>query len=224
MVFPDCPMTVSPGNQDKSMLPFKIHPGEHQYIPLVLQNGRSFKRQNSLTQCPFCHLVALSFPSCDFPKVKVWDKLAQEGGVEGRAAPSGWGYPGAQTVAVFWHVAPHSHLPCSPKQRQTVLKPLWLLPPAVLETGAQGSCCLPAVFRLLLHPTLPSSQLSGYECSFLATDLSVYMQSFTCLCAFMKGNTETSTGTCSSCWLWRKVVCICLLVFFIMQPKLCWQG
>ena len=73
-----------------------------------------------------------------------------------------WG--STQTVAVFWHVAPHSHLLCSAKERQTVLKPLWLLPPAALETGAQGSCCLPAACRLLLHPTLPSSRLSGYEC------------------------------------------------------------
>lgn len=37
---------------------------------------------------------------------------------------------------------------------------------AVLETGAQGSCCLLAVLRLLLHPTLPSSGLFGYECIF----------------------------------------------------------
>ena len=68
-----------------------------------------------------------------------------------------------QTVAVFWHAGPHSHLLCSPKERQTVLKPLWLLPPAVLKMGTQGSCCPPAVCRFLLHPTLPSSLLSSYE-------------------------------------------------------------
>lgn len=69
-----------------------------------------------------------------------------------------------QTVAAFWHVGPHSYLLCSPKERQTVLKPLRLLPPAVLEMGAHGSCCLPAACGLLLHPTLSSSRLSGYEC------------------------------------------------------------
>lgn len=50
------------------------------------------------------------------------------------------------------------------QQRQTALKPPWLLPRAVLETGAHGSCRLPAACRLLLHPTLPSPGLSDYEC------------------------------------------------------------
>lgn len=69
---------------------------------------------------------------------------------------------GTPAVAVFWHMAPHSCLLCCPEERKTVLKLLWLPPAAVLKMGAQGSCCSPATF--LLHPTLPSPRLSGYEC------------------------------------------------------------
>lgn len=126
-----------------------------------------------------------------------------------------------QTVAVFWHMAPHSHLPCSPKQRQAVLKPLWLLPTAVLETGAQGSCVVQT--SAPPYPAFLSAVCLWVQLSWPQTCLCICNHSFVCVHSW-KGNTETSTGTCSSCWLWRKVVCICLLVLFIMQPKLYWQG
>lgn len=74
------------------------------------------------------------------------------------------GHRWAHRLLQCFGTTPHSHLLCFPKERQTMLKPLWFLPPAVLETGAQGSCGLPAVCRLLLHPALPSPRLSGAKC------------------------------------------------------------
>lgn len=128
------------------MHPLKIQP-EHQYIPSVLQNGKI------LSQCLFCHFC------CDFPKVKAWDKLAQDG-VGGQHPQAGVMLEQTDCCSVL---ACGSSLTCSLfSQTETVLKPLWLLPTAVLETGAQGSCNV----QILLHPTLPSSRLSGYECSF----------------------------------------------------------
>lgn len=66
---------------------------------------------------------------------------------------------------------------------ETVLKPLWLLPTAVPETGAQGSLQCSDFCSTL--PCLPL-RCVVMSAAFLATDLSVDMQSFTCLCAFMK--------------------------------------
>lgn len=117
--------------------------------------------------------------------------LSQNEGV-GQAGSRGW-WKGStirlglcwskQTVVVFWHVAPHSHPPCSPKQRQTVLKPLWLqFLRQELKAPAVSLQCSDFCSTL---PCLPLGCLV-MSAAFLAMDLSVYMQSFICLCAFMK--------------------------------------
>lgn len=139
-----------------------------------------------LSQCPFCHSVALSFPSCDFPKVKMWDKLAQEGGMEGQHHWAGVMLEQTDCCSVL---ACGSSLTsslfsknrdrqcsnlcgCSPKQflRQE------LKAPAVSLQFSDFCSTLPC---------LPLGCLV-MSVAFLATDLSVYMQSFICLCAFMK--------------------------------------
>lgn len=130
-----------------------------------------------------------------------------------------------QTVAVFWHVAPHPHLPCSPKTETDSVQ---------TSVAAPQSSSWDRSSRLLLSPCSFQTSAPPYPAFLSAVWLWVWLswpQTCLCICnhSFVcvhswKGNTETSTGTCSSHWLWRKAVCICLLGFFIMQPKLYWQG
>lgn len=167
------------------MHPLKIQPGEHQYIPSVLQNGRSFKCQN-------LHIVSF-LPLGGSQFSKLW--LSQSEGVGqagsrgwcGRAVPSGWGYAGANRLLqcfgtwflthIFlvlqnWESQCENLCGCSPQQflRQE------LKAPAVSLQCSDFCSTLPCLALTCLVMCA----------AFLATDLSVYMQSFTCLCAFMK--------------------------------------
>lgn len=68
------------------------------------------------------------------------------------------------------------------------------------------------------YPAFLSAVWLWVQLSWPQTWLWIYSCSLFCVHSW-KGSTETSTGTPGSCWLWKKVVCICLLVFFIFAAK-----